>query len=131
MILFVQFVLATIILCPILAFIAVLLICRKLRLNKYKAIGLAADITTGLLLFSIPIALQGLWDIDVMMPMLIVVLMIAIIFTYIDWRTKKEVEVKPLLKKTWRLYFLLFSMTYFIIWVVGITHSVMIFMLID
>lgn len=131
MILFVQFLLAIIILCPILAFIAVLLIGRKLRLNKYKAIGLAADITTGLLFFSIPIAMQGLWDIGVMLPMLIVVLMIAIIFTYIDWRTKKEVEVKPLLKKIWRLYFLLFSMTYFIIWVVGITHSVMIFMLID
>lgn len=131
MILFVQFLLAIIILCPILAFIAVLLVCRKLRLNKYKAIGFAADITTGLLVFSIPIAMQGLWDIDVMVPMLIVVLMIAIIFTYIDWRTKKEVEVKPLLKKIWRLYFLLFSMTYFIIWVVGITHSVMIFMLID
>lgn len=131
MILFVQFLLAIIIICPILAFIAVLLVCRKLRLNKYKAIGFAADITTGLLVFSIPIAMQGLWDIDVMVPMLIVVLMIAIIFTYIDWRTKKEVEVKPLLKKIWRLYFLLFSMTYFIIWVVGITHSVMIFMLID
>lgn len=129
--LFVQFLLAIIILCPVLAFIAVLLICRKLRLNKYKAIGLAADMTTCLLFFSIPIAMQGLWDIGVMLPMLIVVLMIAIIFTYIDWRTKKEVEVKPLLKKIWRLYFLLFSMTYFIIWVVGITHSVMIFMLID
>lgn len=131
MMLFVQFLLAIIILCPVLAFIAVLLICRKLRLNKYKAIGLAADMTTCLLFFSIPIAMQGLWDIGVMLPMLIVVLMIAIIFTYIDWRTKKEVEVKPLLKKIWRLYFLLFSMTYFIIWVVGITHSVMIFMLID
>lgn len=131
MILFVQFILATIILFPILAFIAVLLICRKLRLNKYRAVGLAADITTGFLFFSIPIALRGLWDIGVMMPMLVIVLMIAIVITYIDWRTKKEIEVNPLLKKTWRLYFLLFSMTYFIIWVVGITHSVMIFMLID
>lgn len=100
-------------------------------MNKYKAIGLAADITTFLLLFSIPIALQAVWNIGILMPMLIVVLVIAIVFTYVDWRTKKELEVKPLMKKIWRFYFLLFSITYFIIWIVGITHSVMMFMMVD
>jgi len=130
-ILFFQYLVATIIVCPIIAFITVLLICRKLRIKKHKAIGLAADITTFLMFFSIPIALQGLWNIGILMPMLIVVLVIAIVFTYVDWRTKKEIEVKPLLKKIWRFYFLLFSITYFIIWIVGITHSVMMFMMVD
>ncbi|MGN7477229.1 DUF3397 domain-containing protein [Solibacillus silvestris] len=122
---------ATIILCPIIAFFAVIVTCRKLRLNKHKAIGLAADVTTFLLFFSIPVALRGLWDIGALMPMLIVVLVIAIIITYADWQTKKEIEVKPLLKKIWRVYFLLFSITYFFIWIIGIAHSVMIFMMID
>ncbi|MBD8035537.1 MULTISPECIES: DUF3397 domain-containing protein [Solibacillus] len=131
MIVFLQFAFATIILCPIIAFIAVMAVCRKLRIKKNRTIGLAADITTFLLFFSIPIAMRGLWDIGVMMPMLIIVLVIAIIFTYIDWRTKKEIEIKPLLRKIWRIYFLLFSFSYFLIWIVGITHSVMVFMMID
>jgi len=130
-ILFFQYLVATIIVCPIIVFITMLLICRKLRVKKYKAIGLAADITTFLLLFSIPIALQAVWNIGILMPMLIVVLVIAIVFTYVDWRTKKELEVKPLMKKIWRFYFLLFSITYFIIWIVGITHSVMMFVMVD
>ena len=128
MILFVQFLLATIILCPILVFIIVIVISRKLRLNKRKAIGLAADVTTGILFFSVPIAMRGLWEISIFIPMFVIALVVAIIFTYIDWRTKKEIEVKPLLKKIWRFYFLLLSIIYFLVWIVGITYSVLIFM---
>lgn len=125
MILFFQFLLAGLIIFPIIGFIITLLLCRKLRIKKYQAIGLAADITTFLLLFSIPIAIRGLWDIKVGIPLLVVMLLGAIIFTYIDWRTKKEIEVKPLLKKIWRAYFLVLSIIYFTVWIIGVTHSVM------
>lgn len=127
----VRFVLATIILCPIFAFIVTLIICRKIRLGKNKAIGYSADVTTGLLFFSVPIAIRALWDISIVIPVLVTALIIAIFFTYIDWRTKKEIEVKPLLKKIWRIYFILLSITYFLIWAVGLTHSVIIFMMVD
>lgn len=125
MILFLQFLLASLIVFPIIGFILMLLICRKLRIKKYQAIGLAADITTFLLLFSIPIAIRGVWGINVGIPMLVVMLLGAIIFTYIDWRTKKEIEVKSLLKKIWRTYFLVLSVIYFTVWIIGVTHSVM------
>ena len=125
MILFFQFLIASFIIFPIIGFIITLLLCRKLRIKKYKALGLAADITTFLLLFSIPIAIRGLWKLNVGIPMLVVMLLGAIIFTYIDWRTKKEIEVKPLLKKIWRTYFLVLSVIYFTVWIIGVTHSVM------
>lgn len=127
----VQFVLATIILCPILAFIVTLIICRKFRLDRQKAIGYSSDITTGLLLFSVPIAIRALWNLSVVIPVLVTALIVAILITYIDWRTKKEIEVKPLFKKIWRIYFILLSITYFLIWAVGLTHSVIIFMMVD
>ena len=127
----VQFVLATIILCPILAFIVTLIICRKFRLDRQKAIGYSSDITTGLLLFAVPIAIRALWNLSVVIPVLVTALIVAILITYIDWRTKKEIEIKPLLKKIWRIYFILLSITYFLIWVIGLTHSVIIFMMVD
>ena len=131
MILIVQFLIAAIVLCPIIAFFVTYVICRKLQLDKYKAIGFAADVTTGILFFSISIALKGLWEFSVLIPIVVTALIIAILFTYIDWRTKKEIEIKPLLKKIWRVYFILLSCSYFLVWVIGLTHSVIIFMIID
>ncbi|ACA39029.1 conserved hypothetical protein [Lysinibacillus sphaericus C3-41] len=49
--------------------------------------------------------------------------MMAMIFTYIDWRTKKEIEVKPLLKKIWRFLFLLLSTAYAVICIIGVIQS--------
>ncbi|WP_341322589.1 DUF3397 domain-containing protein [Solibacillus sp. FSL H8-0523] len=131
MILFLQFILATIIIFPIIAFILTLIICRKFKLKKHKAIGLASDVTTVILLFSVPVAIRSLWGQSIWILMLVVLLILAIIFTYLDWRTKKEIEVQPLLKKIWRVYFLLLSIAYFTVWIIGMTHSVMIFMMID
>jgi len=50
--------------------------------------------------------------------------MMAMIFTYIDWRTKKEIEVKSLLKKIWRFQFLVLSTAYIVICIVGVIQSV-------
>lgn len=131
MILFLQFMFATIIIFPIILFIIMLLVCRKLKFKKRKAIGLAADVTTLILLFSVPLAIHSLWGVSIWIPMLVALLIMAIIFTYTDWRIKKEIEIKPLLKKIWRMYFLILSFAYFTTWIIGMTHSVMIYMVID
>jgi hypothetical protein len=130
-ILIVQFFIAAIVLCPIIAFFVTYVICRKFQLDKYKAIAFAADVTTGILFFSISIAIKGLWEFSVFIPIVVTALVIAILFTYIDWRTKKEIEIKPLLKKIWRVYFIILSVSYFLVWIIGLTHSIIIFMLID
>lgn len=102
-----------------------------MRLNKHKAIGFAADVTTAMLFISVPLAIRGLWDVAIFIPLIVIALVVAIIFTYIDWRTKKEIEIKPLLKKIWRIYFIVLSIAYFLVWAIGLTHSVMIFMMVD
>lgn len=122
---------ATVIIFPIFVFILALVIGRGLKFTKHKAIGLAADVTTFMLLFSVPLAVRSLWEMSIWILMLVVLLVIAIILTYLDWRVKKEIEVRPLLKKIWRVYFLLLSITYLAIWIIGMTHSVLIFMMID
>ena len=129
--LFVRFLFTTILLCPIIAFVLTLIVCRMLRLDKHKAIGYSADVTTGLLFFAVPIAIRNLWGVSIFIPLFVSAFVVAIIFTYIDWRTKKEIEVKPLLKKVWRVYFILLGITYFLVWVIGLTHSVIIFMMVD
>lgn len=99
-------------------------ICRKRTKNKAKSIGYAADVTTFILFFSVPLSIVSLWEMNNEVSVFIIAIFIAIIFTYIDWRTKKEIEIYPLLKKIWRMYFILLTIAYLIIWIVGVIQSI-------
>ncbi|MGE7111001.1 DUF3397 domain-containing protein [Lysinibacillus sp. NPDC047702] len=121
---FLHIVISVIIFCPILLFMIVYLISRKVKIRGTHAFGAASDVTTFCLFFSVPLAIGVLWSVNVGVLLVMLALTMAMIFTYIDWRTKKEIEVKPLLKKIWRFQFLMLSTAYVVICVVGIIQSV-------
>ncbi|QGG50294.1 DUF3397 domain-containing protein [Lysinibacillus pakistanensis] len=121
---FLHIVISVIIFCPILLFMIVYLIGRKVKIRGTHAFGAASDVTTFCLFFSVPLAIGVLWSVNVGVLLVMLALTMAMIFTYIDWRTKKEIEVKPLLKKIWRFQFLVLSTAYVVICVVGIIQSV-------
>ncbi|AVK83051.1 DUF3397 domain-containing protein [Lysinibacillus sp. B2A1] len=121
---FLHIVISVIIFCPILLFVIVYLIGRKVKIRGTHAFGAASDVTTFCLFFSVPLAIGVLWSVNVGVLLVMLALTMAMIFTYIDWRTKKEIEVKPLLKKIWRFQFLVLSTAYVVICVVGIIQSV-------
>lgn len=102
----------------------VYLIGRKVKIRGTHAFGAASDVTTFCLFFSVPLAIGVLWSVNVGVLLVMLALTMAMIFTYIDWRTKKEIEVKPLLKKIWRFQFLVLSTAYVVICIVGIIQSV-------
>lgn len=122
---FLSFLIAIIIICPLIALFSTYFICRKMRLNSTKAFGFAADVATFLLFFSVPMAVASIWKVSIVIPLIIMAIFIAITFTYIDWRTKKEIAVPQLLKKIWRVYFILLSVSYFFIFIAGLTLNVL------
>ena len=93
-------------------------------MSKVKSFGMASDATTIVLFFSVPLSISSLWEKNFNIIILIIAIVIAIIFTYIDWRTKKEIEVFRLIKKTWRLYFILLTIAFAAIWIVGLIQSI-------
>ncbi|KOS69867.1 hypothetical protein AEA09_14040 [Lysinibacillus contaminans] len=109
--------------CPVLIFVLVFFIGRKIKIKGTHAFGAASDVTTFFLFFSVPLAIGAVWQVNVGVFVVIVAVFMAMIFTYVDWRTKKEIEVKALLRKIWRFLFLLLSAAYIIICVVGIIQS--------
>ena len=119
-----QYVISTIILFPIILFFITYFICRKRKKNKAKAIGYSSDCTTFILFFSVPLSIKSLWEVNLGILIISIAIIIAMIFTYIDWKTKKEIEVLPLFKKVWRLYFIILTICYFIIWIVGLVQSI-------
>ncbi|MFJ3387111.1 MULTISPECIES: DUF3397 domain-containing protein [unclassified Lysinibacillus] len=121
---FLHIVISIIIFCPILLFVIVYLISRKVKIRGTHAFGVASDVTTVCLFFSVPLVISVLWNIDVSALLVTFAIMMAMIFTYIDWRTKKEIEVKLLLRKIWRFQFLVLSTAYIVICIVGVIRSV-------
>lgn len=119
----IHFLLSVVIFFPMLVFIVTYMICKR-RVSAVRAFGIASDQTTLWLFFSIPLTISGLWRVNSGMIFISIAIIIAMIVTYIDWRTKKEIEIKPLLRKIWRLYFLMLVTSYIGIWIIGIIHSV-------
>ncbi|MDN7244278.1 DUF3397 domain-containing protein [Planococcus shenhongbingii] len=113
----IYFIGAVVIFVPFILFVlAVLLTRKKLGL---RSIGLAADLTTFLLFISVPLAVSVIWQIDLAFIIYIVAILIAISVLTIEWKKSKEIEIGKFFRKTWRIYFLVLSFTYVLLWIAG------------
>ena len=122
---FIEIIGGVILLCPLIVLLLTFMICRKLRIKKKYAFGFGADVTTFILFFSVPLAIHSIWGASLFLPIIIIALLIALGFTYVDWRTKKEIDVPVLFKKIWRVYFILLSVMYLGTWLIGLSLNVM------
>ena len=120
---FLHILISIIIFCPVLIFLIIFFIGRKIKIKGTHAFGIASDVTTFFLFFSVPLAIGAVWQLNVGIVLVISAIIMAMIFTYVEWRTKKEIEVRALLRKIWRFLFLLLSAAYIIICIVGIIQS--------
>lgn len=91
---------------------------------KIKAFGYGADVMTFVLLLSIPLVIKSVWDIQLFGYIVLVLMGIAIFISYQEWRTKKEIEIKFVLRKLWRIYFLLLTTIYIIVLIAGLIYNV-------
>ena len=110
---------------PFLAFILLILLSRKKL--KRRAIGFSADVTTFLLFLSVPVSMEALWELNISFAVSVTAIVIAIILLVIEWKKSKEIEVLKYIRKTWRLYFLLLSISYILIWATGLALTVISF----
>ncbi|ALS78195.1 MULTISPECIES: DUF3397 family protein [Planococcus] len=92
----------------------------SLKRRKRKALGLASDITTFVLFFSVPACVEILWGYSISAYIYFVALVLAIILLIIEWRTAKEIEIIPFFRKLWRTYFLLLASLYAVVWLIGL-----------
>jgi hypothetical protein len=106
--------------CPFLVLIIGYYILKKIKMKQQYAVGLSADVTTLLLFIAIPYIVQAVWQYSVYILIVIVAIVMAIIFTFIDWRTKKEIEVPTLMRKIWRIYFVVLMGGYIVVIVAAI-----------
>ena len=106
--------------CPFVVLIVSYFVLKKLKMKQQYAIGFSADLTTILLFVSVPFIVDFVWQYTSYILVIIIAIIVALVFTFIDWRTKKEIEVLKLIKKTWRVYFVSLSAAYIVIVIAAI-----------
>ncbi|WP_102692758.1 DUF3397 domain-containing protein [Rummeliibacillus pycnus] len=114
------------VLCPFLVLGILYLVLKKFTKKSGKHFSKSADITTIILFFSIPATVKFFWSFDIGFTVFIIAILIAMVFTVIEWRTKKEIEIMPLFRKIWRFLFLVLSFTYMAILIVALIHQIII-----
>ena len=115
-----QIIISTFLLLPYLVFLLMFYTVYKLTKKPKRAFGVAADITTFFLLLAVPIAIEALFEVKTMIYFFCFAILISVIITIQDWKTKKEIELVPLLRKIWRFLFLLLSVCYIIVFCIGL-----------
>lgn len=88
--------------------------------KKRKALGIAADVTTFLLFFSVPASIELLFGIEVQPIIFMLTVLFAIFLLIREWKTAKELEVIKFLRKLWRICFLSLSAIYAATWLAGL-----------
>ncbi|MFJ8261636.1 DUF3397 domain-containing protein [Rummeliibacillus sp. NPDC094406] len=121
-----SFILDIFVLCPFLILGILYLMLKKFTKKSVNHFSKAADITTIILFFSIPKTVKFFWSFDIGFTVLIIAILIAIVFTVIEWRTKKEIELMPLFRKIWRFLFLVLSCTYIAVLLTAIVQKIFI-----
>lgn len=116
----IQIIISSFLLLPYLVFVLLFFVLKKMMQKPKRAFGIAADVTTFILLFAVPIAIEALFNMKTMIYFFCLALVVSVVLTIYEWKSKKEIELIPLLRKIWRLLFLLLSIFYFIVIFLGL-----------
>lgn len=117
-----QGLLSVILFIPHSIFIGLLALSKKV---EAITVGRAADITTVALLISVPLALEALTGKKLGFALFSMLIIIAMYSTMKVWRTEKDISIRKLSRKIWRIYFVLLSVLYAITLLIGtLYHSI-------
>ena len=113
-----------VILFPFIVTVLFLIIMRKMGKAPASVIGLAADITTPFLFLAVYVASRTIIGEGTGVYIAGIAILIAIVRIVMERMKVKEFQIAPLLRKTWRLYFLVLTVGYILLLLGGIIAKV-------
>lgn len=109
---------------PIFATLFIYIISNKIVRHKRKAFHIAINWTTLLYIISTTELLFVIFTkyyIGIIIGIILLILIIVILY---QWKTKTEIVFGKAVKVSWRIYFLLFSISYVLLLVIGIIQRI-------
>lgn len=111
--------------CPFLVLIISYFILKRIKMKQQYVVGFSADLTTLLLFIAIPYVVEVVWQYSIYIIVIIVAILIALVITFIEWRTKKEIKLPNLMRKFWRVYFVALMALYVVVIVAALIKFVL------
>lgn len=109
---------------PYIITLVFLVVIKKMGRAPASAIGLAADVTTPFLFLTVYVVSRSVIGEGTGVYIVTIALMIAIARVVMERFKVKEFQIAHLLRKTWRLYFLVLTASYILLLLGGIIMKV-------
>lgn len=109
---------------PFIWMFLILVIYKRRGISPASVLGLAADLTTPLLFLSVYVISHTIFGNGSGTYIVIIAIIIMIIFSIYEKKNVKDLSIIRLLRKVWRLYFLILVTAYFTLLVIGIIVKV-------
>ncbi len=109
---------------PLLGYIIVFVISKCITKKHHKSVRIALDLTTCFLVIAVHYFIKAIWGISLLWVIFIVMILVAILFVIIHWKTKHEIDFVKVFKGFWRFNFLLFSFAYLLLLIYGLISRV-------
>lgn len=120
-------ILATFVTLPILGYILAFIILKQLTKRHKFAVKAALDVSTFFLIVSVHFLIVAIWEQSYLWVIVVILLLIAALFTIIHWRVKQEINFSLVFRGFWRFNFLLFVTAYIILMTIGLIKRVSFF----
>ena len=120
----ISFLFATLVTMPFLGYIIFFIICKQITKNHRRSVKLALDCSTLLLVWSVHYLIVTIWEQSYLWVIFLVMIIMAIIFVLIYYKTKQEIVFLAIFKGYWRLNFLLFATAYLVLVIYGLVQRV-------
>lgn len=105
---------------PFLFYILLFTIIKQITKNHRLALNSAINATTFVLIISVHLIILTIWDRSLLALIILVMLVLAIMFTFYHWKTKEEIHYRKVFIGFWRFNFLVFSLLYISLILFGI-----------
>ncbi len=109
---------------PLFGYIIVFVISKWITKKHHKSVRIALDFTTFFLVIAVHYFIKAIWGMSLLWVILIVMILVAILFVIIHWKTKQEIHFVKVFKGFWRFNFLLFSFAYIVLLIYGLISRV-------
>ncbi|MEW9108803.1 DUF3397 domain-containing protein [Cytobacillus gottheilii] len=120
-------ILATFVTLPIVGYIIVFIAAKQLTKRHKLAVKAAVDISTFFLIVSVHFLILAIWEQSFLWMIIVLLLLIAALFTVIHWRVKHEINFTLVFRGFWRFNFLLFLTAYIVLMAIGLIKRVSFF----
>lgn len=110
---------------PAIAFLMLFTVFTRLFKDPVKGFSRAADVTTFLLLPAVSAVLSTATDFDTGFYLGVAVILFALYMTYRERRVSRDVEIGPLIRKIWRMLFIILSTVYVMAAIIGVALKIL------